>query len=99
MAGMKNYMRENIERYRKMAGAGVPAGYDEFSSRGFLDEVIPRLDQYRERPRVLELGTGIGPGAIYLAERGFAVHAVDVKVHLVEHLFPFVAKEISRLGL
>ena len=75
---MKNYLRENIERYRRMAGTGVPAGYDEFSSRGFLDEVIPRLDRYRQRPRVLELGTGIGPGAIYLAERGFAVHAVDL---------------------
>ena len=75
---MKNYMRENIERYRRMAGTGVPAGYDEFSSRGFLDEVIPRLARHRERPRVLELGTGIGPGAVYLAERGCAVHAVDV---------------------
>ena len=75
---MKNYVRENIERYRRMAGTGVPAGYDEFSSRGFLDEVIPRLARHRERPRVLELGTGIGPGAVYLAERGCAVHAVDV---------------------
>ena len=61
-----------------MAGTGVPAGYDEFSSRGFLDEVIPRLTVHRDRPRVLELGTGIGPGAVYLAEHGFAVHAVDV---------------------
>ena len=75
---MKNYWRENMERYRRMAGNGVPAGYDHFSSRGFLDEVIPRLARHRERPRVLELGTGMGPGAVYLAERGFAVHAVDV---------------------
>ena len=78
VARVKNYVRENIERYRKMADAGAPAGYDEFSSRGFLDEVIPRLPRHRERLRVLELGTGIGPGANYLAERGFAVHAVDV---------------------
>ena len=75
---MRNYLRENIERYRRTARAGGPADYDDFSSRGFLDEVIPRLALHRDRPRVLELGTGIGPGAVYLAERGFAVHAVDV---------------------
>ncbi|MDE0023179.1 MAG: class I SAM-dependent methyltransferase [Spirochaetaceae bacterium] len=75
---MRNYLRENIERYRRTARAGGPADYDDFSSRGFLDEVIPRLVLHRDRPRVLELGTGIGPGAVYLAERGFAVHAVDV---------------------
>ena len=75
---MRNYLRENVERYRRMARAGGPADYEEFSSRGFLDDVIPRLRPRRERVRVLELGTGIGPGAIYLAERGFAVHAVDV---------------------
>ena len=75
---MRNYLRENIERYRRVAGTGVPAGYDDFPSRGFLDEAIPRLAVHRERPRVLELGTGLGPGAVNLAERGFAVHAVDV---------------------
>lgn len=74
----KNYLRENIKRYRTMAGAEGGAGYVEFSSRGFLDEVTPLLRLRRDRPRVLELGTGTGPGAIYLAERGFAVHAVDV---------------------
>ena len=81
---MRNYLRENIERYRRMAGSGVPVGYDDFSSRGFLDEVIPRLALRRARARVLELGTGIGPGAIYLAERGFAVHAVDVIPEAIE---------------
>ena len=75
---MKNYLCENMERYRRMAGTGVPAGYDDFSSRAFLDAAIARLVLRRERPRVLELGTGLGPGAVYLAERGFAVHAVDV---------------------
>ena len=76
--GMRNYLRENIERYRRMARTGGPADCAGFSSRGFLDDVIPRLCLRREHARVLELGTGIGPGAIYLAERGFAVHAVDV---------------------
>ena len=75
---MRNYLRENMERYRRMARSGAPAEYAEFSSRGFLDDAIPRLRLHRERPRVLELGTGTGPGAIHLAERGFAVHAVDL---------------------
>ena len=75
---MRNYLRENIERYRRMARTGAPAEYADFSSRGFLDDAIPRLRLHRERPRVLELGTGTGPGAIHLAERGFAVHAVDL---------------------
>lgn len=40
---MRNYLRENIERYRRMAHAGDPADCDDFSSCGFLDAVIPRL--------------------------------------------------------
>ena len=75
---MRNYLRENIERYRSVAGTGAPAKYVDFSSRGFLEEAIPRLRLQRDRPRVLELGTGTGPGAIYLAERGFDVHAIDL---------------------
>ena len=89
---MKNYWRENMERYRRMAGNGVPAGYDHFSSRGFLDEVIPRLARHRERPRVLELGTGMGPGAVYLAERGFSVHAVDVIPEAIARARPIAAE-------
>ena len=75
---MRNYLRENIERYRRMARTRASAAGADFSSREFLDDVIPRLRLHRERPQVLELGTGTGPGAIHLAERGFAVHAVDV---------------------
>ena len=75
---MKNYLRENVERYRRMARTGGPFRYADFSSRGFLEEAIPRLRLQRDRPRVLELGTGTGPGAIYLAERGFDVHAIDL---------------------
>ena len=75
---MRNYVRENIERYRRMPLRGSPAGYADFSSRGFLEEAIPRLRLRGDRPQVLELGTGTGPGAIYLAERGFDVHAIDL---------------------
>ena len=52
--------------------------YAAFSSRGFLEEVIPRLRLDHGQRRTLELGTGVGPAAIWLAERGFEVHAVDL---------------------
>ena len=38
--------------------------------------MIPRLPFDRERPTALELGTGVGPGALFLAAHGFRVHAV-----------------------
>ena len=88
---MRNYLRENIERYRGMARTGAPARNVGFSSRGFLEEVIPRLRLGRHRRRVLELGTGTGPGAIYLAERGFDVHAID--------LIPEAITEARRIAL
>ena len=31
---MRNYLRENIECYRRMAHTGAPAEYADFSSRG-----------------------------------------------------------------
>ena len=46
--------------------------------RGFLEEAIPRLRLDRYRPTALELGTGVGPGAFFLAARGFRVHAIDL---------------------
>ena len=75
---MRNYLRENTRRYHHLARSGEPIQHADFSSRGFLDEVIPRLRLGPDRRRVLELGTGTGPGAIYLAERGFDVHAIDL---------------------
>ena len=84
---MRNYHRENVARYREMTDRGVSAwahskyggtDYADFSSRGFLEDVIPRLRLDRDRPTALELGTGVGPGAFFLAARGFRVHAIDL---------------------
>ncbi len=83
----KNYLRENVARYREMTRLGVNAwaqakyggtDYADFSSRGFLEDGIPRLRFDRERPTALELGTGVGPGALFLAAHGFRVHAIDL---------------------
>ena len=84
---MRNYHRENVARYRGMTDRGVSAwahskyggtDYADFSSRGFLEDAIPRLRLDRYRPTALELGTGVGPGAFFLAARGFRVHAIDL---------------------
>ncbi len=84
---MKNYVLENATRYRKVGDRVVDVraepkhgGTDQpdFSSRGFLEDVIPRLRFGRERPTALELGTGVGPGALFLAAHGFVVHAMDL---------------------
>ena len=84
---MKNYEHENATRYRSMAGRVVDtkaaakdgnSDCEDFSSRGFLEEAIPRLRFDRERPTALELGTGVGPGALFLAAHGLCVHAMDL---------------------
>ena len=84
---MKNYLRENSTRYRKVGDRVVDVraqpkygGTDDadFSSRGFLEAVIPRLRFGREQPTALELGTGVGPGALFLAAHGFHVHGIDL---------------------
>ena len=46
--------------------------------------MIPRLRLDHSRRRTLELGTGVGPGAIYLAERGYQVHGVDLIPEAIE---------------
>ena len=90
---MRNYHRENVARYREMTDRGVSAwahskyggtDYAHFSSRGFLEDVMPRLRFDRERPTALELGTGVGPGALFLAAHGFRVHAIDLIPEAIE---------------
>ena len=84
---MKNYEHENATRYRSVAGRVVDtraaakdgnSDGEDFSSRGFLVEAIPRLRFDRQRATALELGTGVGPGALFLAAHGFVVHAMDL---------------------
>ncbi len=90
---MKNYQHENATRYRRVASTVVDAPAAEkhgitdsadFSSRGFLEDVLPRLRFDRERPTALELGTGVGAGALLLAGLGFRVHAIDLVPEAIE---------------
>lgn len=90
---MRYYTRENARRYEKMTRAGwekwaesVYGGLDlsDFSSREFLSKVLPRLQLDHKRPTALELGTGVGPGALFLWEQGFQVTGFDVIPQAIE---------------
>jgi 2-polyprenyl-3-methyl-5-hydroxy-6-metoxy-1,4-benzoquinol methylase len=96
---MKYYYPENIERYREIEAAGKAAwaeilassDFQSFPSRTFLEEVLPGLKFPLPNPTVLEYGCGTGPGACFLAQRGFQVDAIDIIPAAIE-----VAREIAR---
>lgn len=69
---------------------GNPGDFEEFSSRPFLDGVLPKLEFGVQNPTVLEYGTGTGPVACYLSERGFQVEAGDLIPSAIE-----VAKKLA----
>ena len=84
---MKYYYREHLSGYQRVNREGKnswgeihghPDGFERFSSRPFLEQVLPQLEFESKRPRALELGCGTGPGACFLAERGLRVDAVDL---------------------
>ena len=84
---MRYYFRENVRRYEKMTRMGLEdwaestyGGTDlhDFSSRGFLEIALPRLRFEAQHPSALELGTGVGPGALFLADRGYQVTGYDL---------------------
>jgi len=69
-------------RYEKLRELGVAVDYagrdfDNFDLRDFLGRCLSKLEFSDSRPRLLEYGTGTGPGACFLAGRGFRVDAID----------------------
>ena len=83
---MKYYYREHLAGYEQIVAEGKTAwgeihgveGFDNFSSRPFLEKALPRLVFDSPRPLALEYGCGTGPGACFLAARGFAVDGIDL---------------------
>ncbi len=83
---MKYYYREHILGYQRVKAEGKTAwreihgetGFENFASRRFLEEALPRLHFEVPQPTALELGCGTGPGACLLAERGFRVDGIDL---------------------
>jgi oxygen-independent coproporphyrinogen-3 oxidase len=70
------------DRYRRLRAEPGPItwnrlGFEAADTTPFLAQALPRLGISKPRPRAFEYGTGTGPGACWLAARGFQVDAVD----------------------
>ena len=81
--GMRYGFAELEERYARLAEVGRAVdwkgrSFEQFDLRPFLEEVLPTLEFSAPRPLAMEYGTGTGPGACFLAERGFRVEAIDI---------------------
>jgi 2-polyprenyl-3-methyl-5-hydroxy-6-metoxy-1,4-benzoquinol methylase len=82
----KYYYREHISGYERVRAENKTAwaeihggsGFENFASRSFLEMALPQLRFSSPHPTVLELGCGTGPGACFLAERGFRVKGIDL---------------------
>lgn len=71
----------NYQALQKTAAGAVDyAGrsFEDFDLRPFLEAVLPTMTFSAAGPRAFEYGTGTGPGACFLAARGFIVDAVDI---------------------
>lgn len=95
---MKYYYKEHILGYQQIRAEGKTAwaeihgcaGFENFESRAFLEKAIPLLHFSVPHPMVLEYGCGTGPGACFLAERGFQVDGIDIIPLAIE-----MAKELA----
>jgi SAM-dependent methyltransferase len=83
---MKYYYREHLQGYQRIRAEGKTTwgeihggeGFEDFASRAFLEFALPRLRLPSTPPSALEIGCGTGPGACFLAARGFRVDAIDL---------------------
>jgi SAM-dependent methyltransferase len=74
---------ENEASFRRLENIGEAVDYagrsfEQFDLRPFLETALARMTFATERPRAFEYGTGTGPGACFLAARGFVVDAIDI---------------------
>lgn len=94
------YYAEHEEAYRRIELEGKTTwdelhgggGFDDFSSRGFLDWALGILPLRPEETEVLEYGTGTGPPACFLAARGFRVEAIDLIPRAIDLAQRFAAE-------
>jgi SAM-dependent methyltransferase len=83
---VKYYYPEHLRGYDRIRTEGKTAwaeihggeGFENFSSRPFLEAVLPTLSFRTAQPEVLDYGCGTGPDACFLAEKGFRVDAIDL---------------------
>lgn len=94
----KYYLEEHNAGYRQLQAEGKtnwdqlhePASFDNFTMRPTLEWALPRLSFSVSQPRTLEYGCGTGPGACFLAARGFRVDGIDISPVAVS-----MAKELA----
>lgn len=95
---LRYYYPEHIAGYDRIKAEGKTAwneihgqeGFDNFSSRSFLEAALGHLVFSTHSRMALEYGCGTGPGACFLAEHGFEVDAIDLVPVAIE-----IAKEIA----
>ena len=84
--------------YQRLRGLGKAVDYAGASFENFdlparsFKLMLPGLTFPTTRPRVLEYGTGTGPGACFLAARGFQVDAIDLSPTAIELAQKFAAE-------
>ena len=80
---MEYRYERNEAAYRRLLATDRAVDYagrsfEQFALRPFLERALEVMSFSSDRPKALEYGTGTGPGACFLAARGFAVDAIDV---------------------
>jgi 2-polyprenyl-3-methyl-5-hydroxy-6-metoxy-1,4-benzoquinol methylase len=96
---VKYYYREHLLGYQRVKAEGKTAwneihgstGFENFSSRAFLELALSWLDLSASGPTALEYGCGTGPAACFLAKRGFHVDGIDLIPAAIE-----IAKEQAK---
>ncbi len=94
------YVKEHELGYRKIKAEGKTtwdelhgsASFDNFSMRPIFERTLPLLNFSVPQPRALEYGCGTGPGACFLAARGFQVDGVDISPVAIDLAKQFAAE-------
>jgi len=95
---VKYYYHEHLLGYERVKSEGKVSwgeihgenGFEDFAARKLLEIALPMLRFKTDKPKALEYGCGTGPGACFLAERGFEVDGVDLVPIAIE-----IAKRIA----
>lgn len=94
------YIEEHESGYQKIKAEGKTnwdelhglSGFDDFAMRPILEQALPLLHFSVDQPHTLEYGCGTGPGACFLAARGFQVDGIDISPIAIDMAKQFAAQ-------